>query len=219
MICLISGSALLGAKNFDLLVDLATSQGNGGIYLPRSLGFVIKDLIAMKSSAVSEMTDGAVFLDRDPDTFRLVLNYLRNKELTEINRKQMKDLCIEAKYFGLEGLEQMTMKKMKAEPHIITLNLHGDKSFKMSRNQIEMMIERFPGAEIADILLNGPRDEDGDIFVDADPKVFSMILPGALDRNFVNVAIVPFELEKIVRSTAKRLFRLESKCMGDIYIG
>ena len=47
--------------------------------------------------------DGAIFIDRDPQLFRLILNYLRNRSLSfdDVNLKELKH---EAEYYGISPL-------------------------------------------------------------------------------------------------------------------
>ena len=50
------------------------------------------------------MQDGAYFLDRDPEKFKIILNYLREDELALLTKTELCNLKIEARYFQLTNL-------------------------------------------------------------------------------------------------------------------
>ena len=50
------------------------------------------------------MQDGAYFLDRDPEKFKIILNYLREDELAVLTKTELCNLKIEARYFQLTNL-------------------------------------------------------------------------------------------------------------------
>ncbi len=47
--------------------------------------------------------DGAIFIDRDPDLFRVILNYLRTRTLS-LQGADVKQLLHEAEYYGIQSL-------------------------------------------------------------------------------------------------------------------
>ena len=52
------------------------------------------------------MIDGAYFIDRDPNYFRVVLNYLRCGQLVIDSEIPLEAIKCEASYFGLVSLEE-----------------------------------------------------------------------------------------------------------------
>lgn len=56
--------------------------------------------------------DGAYFLDRDPHTFSIVLNYLRSGVLFADKPIELQAVLCEARYFSLLGLEELVMQKL-----------------------------------------------------------------------------------------------------------
>eukprot|EP00088_Acartia_fossae_P028668 TRINITY_DN29478_c0_g2_i1.p1 TRINITY_DN29478_c0_g2~~TRINITY_DN29478_c0_g2_i1.p1 ORF type:complete len:337 (-),score=62.26 TRINITY_DN29478_c0_g2_i1:163-1173(-) len=70
-----------------------------------------RSLLAMKfnslaaAARITPMTDDGYFLDRDPDTFRQVLNFLRRGVLSpNLTTDQLEELRLEAKHFNLQEL-------------------------------------------------------------------------------------------------------------------
>eukprot|EP00088_Acartia_fossae_P010274 TRINITY_DN15108_c0_g1_i4.p1 TRINITY_DN15108_c0_g1~~TRINITY_DN15108_c0_g1_i4.p1 ORF type:complete len:107 (-),score=16.31 TRINITY_DN15108_c0_g1_i4:224-544(-) len=63
-------------------------------------------------SSLPMQKDGSFFIDRDPETFKIILNYLRSGRLnSQISKMVREDLKIEAQYFGLKDLEQRIYKR------------------------------------------------------------------------------------------------------------
>ena len=60
---------------------------------------------AMLSGRISTQRDetGAIFIDRDPELFRLILNYLRNRSLS-FEGVNVKELRHEAEFYGIGPL-------------------------------------------------------------------------------------------------------------------
>eukprot|EP00088_Acartia_fossae_P036484 TRINITY_DN3770_c0_g1_i10.p1 TRINITY_DN3770_c0_g1~~TRINITY_DN3770_c0_g1_i10.p1 ORF type:complete len:240 (+),score=31.98 TRINITY_DN3770_c0_g1_i10:51-770(+) len=57
-----------------------------------------------------KVQDGNYFLDRNPDRFKVVLDYLRDGEICVANEKEsLPGLLIEARYFQLADMEQKVM--------------------------------------------------------------------------------------------------------------
>ena len=51
------------------------------------------------------LKDGSYFIDRDPERFKIILNFLRDDELADdLSKTELKNLKIEASYFMLENL-------------------------------------------------------------------------------------------------------------------
>jgi hypothetical protein len=73
-----------------------------------------KETITNKDSMLSvmvehanpaQLVDGALFIDRDPEIFRWILNHLRGSEvLPRKNSPELFQLCEEASYFAIDGL-------------------------------------------------------------------------------------------------------------------
>ena len=52
----------------------------------------------------AKLKDGFYFIDRDPERFKQILNYLRDDELADLTRAELNNLKIDARYFMLENL-------------------------------------------------------------------------------------------------------------------
>lgn len=60
---------------------------------------------ALLSGRISSLRDekGAIFIDRDPDTFSVILNYLRTREI-DLKNVDLRTLRHEAEYYGIAPL-------------------------------------------------------------------------------------------------------------------
>jgi len=54
-------------------------------------------------------------IDGDPDAFKVILNWLRRKEVMMSPSTTMKNVAIEAKYYGLAELEQKPTEMITQE--------------------------------------------------------------------------------------------------------
>jgi len=95
--------------------------------------------------------EGAIFLDRDPDSFKYVLNYLRDGCRARFGAKgvDVKQLEADADYFGLVGLKTFCVKAQKAaerEGRDTTSSLRKiATSSKQLANKIEALTEKIEG--------------------------------------------------------------------------
>ena len=66
--------------------------------------------------------DGNIFIDRDPDTFAVILTFLRTGVLDNELPCSMERLKVEADYFGIKGMTKIIArpgKKNANEPEIV----------------------------------------------------------------------------------------------------
>ena len=74
--------------------------------------------------------DGSIFIDRDGEHFKLILNYLRDGKLPSgLSNDTREALAAEAEYYQLEDLvERLTPTAQKiVEYKTVTVNFNGDK--------------------------------------------------------------------------------------------
>ncbi|XP_045169072.2 uncharacterized protein LOC123531853 [Mercenaria mercenaria] len=102
------------------IADSRVTLNIGGILYTTSVETLTKEegsLLAMMFGgrhAVKREPDGTYFIDRDGVNFRYILNYLRDGtdsvEALPKEEKLIKELKIEAKYYGLTALEKLLQK-------------------------------------------------------------------------------------------------------------
>jgi len=59
-------------------------------------------------------SDGNYFLDRDGNTFKLILNYLRTGQFPDLNRKELLELRAEAEFFSITPLVRALEKQLES---------------------------------------------------------------------------------------------------------
>jgi hypothetical protein len=141
------------------------------------------------------LRNGAYFLDRDPEWFRTILNYLRNGVLLAETQKELLAILTESRYFGLTGLEQEVTARLEDDSNppspssppaitssdIINLNV-GGKIFQTTRSTIC----KYPSSRIAQLIqgeFKQTLDSEGNIFIDEDPRDFEYILRALRNSN------------------------------------
>eukprot|EP00871_Galdieria_phlegrea_P002748 jgi/Galph1/3474/GphlegSOOS_G2132.1 len=93
------------------LPNMVVKLNVGGKYFETTVDTLTKDKESMLSAmfsgkyAIQKDDQGAVFLDRDGDRFRHILNYLRSNTLhVGENIQLLGEILEEAEYFGLQSL-------------------------------------------------------------------------------------------------------------------
>ena len=137
-------------------------------------------LAKMVSSEVGVTRDSEenIFIDRNPEMFGSILEYLRTGRLYENDLScSLDQLQDEAKYFGLTALLKTIDKKkyMKMRPSsIVSLNVGGT---QFSTNMQTLM--KCPDSMLA-MMCNTDvpvaKDSNGAYFIDRDPEMFRFIL-------------------------------------------
>jgi len=56
--------------------------------------------------------NGAYFIDRDGDTFAVILSWLRTGEIPQMENEEARIVITEAKYFQLDGLSSALEQKL-----------------------------------------------------------------------------------------------------------
>jgi len=144
------------------------------------------------------LRNGAYFLDRDPEWFRTILNYLRNGILLAETQKELMAILTESRYFGLTGLEEEVIARLEEEsassstpftPAVTpgsadTLKLNvGGRIFETTRSTLC----KYPSSRISQLVqgleLKQTLDSDGNIFLDEDPRDFEYILRALRNSN------------------------------------
>jgi len=197
-------------------LDDIISLDVGGTKFDTTRSTLLKD----KDSMLAKMFDpeskmkpgnyrnGAYFLDRDPEWFRPLLNFLRSGVLIADSHKELMALLTEARYFGLTCLEQEITSRLEEESStrpsspappaassdIIKINV-GGKIFETTKSTLC----KYPSSRIAQLVQGvaleddglGSQsgqfkqllDGDGNIFIDEDPRDFEYILRALRNNN------------------------------------
>jgi hypothetical protein len=112
-------------KPTNILSDYIVKLIVGGRLFVTTRATLMKDPCSMLASPkfdaeslhpTAVVQDGGFFLDRDPITFRYVLNYLRNdcKLVSDIPDGLLKDVRADADYFGLDMLSALCDTQLQA---------------------------------------------------------------------------------------------------------
>eukprot|EP00088_Acartia_fossae_P020511 TRINITY_DN22090_c0_g1_i1.p1 TRINITY_DN22090_c0_g1~~TRINITY_DN22090_c0_g1_i1.p1 ORF type:complete len:238 (-),score=39.14 TRINITY_DN22090_c0_g1_i1:223-936(-) len=161
-----------------------------------------------------QVRNGAIFLDRDPEWFRAVLNYLRNGILLAETQKELMAILTESRYFGLTGLEQEVTARLEEESNpapspnssqsptspgpneIIKLNV-GGKIFQTTKTTLC----KYPSSRIAQLvqgLFKQTLDSEGNIFIDEDPRDFEYILRALRNTNTYPTTVPKETIDNVI---------------------
>jgi len=147
--------------------------------------------------------DGAYFIDRDTERFRLILDYLRDGELRRgISEDTLFGLLIEAEHFQLVKLKEEINYRLQELCSVITLNVGGER-FETTRETLK----REPDSILAKIFDPDTTEspiliKDGVFFLDRDPLTFQVILSylrhGELKPSIADNEALVWDLQKEV---------------------
>jgi len=138
------------------------------------------------------MRDGAYFIDRDPNYFRVVLNYLRCGQLVCDSDIPLEALKLEASYFGLVNLEEELKERIRQEEEKSEHKSVKDEFLLNVGGQIFVTTKetlcRYKNSRLSNLVEGKCRqhfDKNDILFLDEDPKDFAYILRAL--RNSPNV--------------------------------
>jgi len=153
------------------------------------------------------LRDGAYFIDRDPEYFRVVLNYLRSGQVALESKQALDAVKIEAAFFGLAGLEDFISEKIKEKDEEVKkkqekvrdeflLNVGGE-IFVTS----EETLCKYKDSRLSNIVEGKcPQmfDKNGILFLDEDPKDFAYILRALRNSQNVPTAVPKEHIDNIL---------------------
>lgn len=138
------------------------------------------------------MRDGAYFIDRDPNYFRTVLNYLRCGQLVLDPSIPLEAIKLEANYFGLVSLEDEVSDRIRESEELAIERTVNDEFLLNVGGEIFVTTKetlcRYKDSRLANLVEGKCRqqfDKNGILFLDEDPKDFAYILRAL--RNSPNV--------------------------------
>jgi len=201
----------------------------------QTLSFEPSSMLSRMFSVDSErppgiMTDGAYFLDRQPEVFKEILRYLRSGTFVPPNDKRMiQEMKIECDYFGLEGLKSWIKMSNPQPDDELIVNCRGTR-FRTTRETLtkydsnrdrdpddtwnigERFIEMFDGRSARKLL----PERDGSYTLDMDPTfvseyVIPMIQIDLDDDIYIDRETLETQEEKIVNKLRKN-----KETIGDI---
>ena len=139
--------------------------------------------------ALVQQEDGSYFIDRDGESFRYILMYLRDDRLAraiipKLDTKLLLQLTYDAEYFQLPELAKLS----EVFANVVTLNVGGSRYTTtlstLTKYPDSMLGTMFSGRHAL------VQQEDGSYFIDRDREVFSHVLSYLRDSNIV-LALVP----------------------------
>jgi len=153
------------------------------------------------------MRDGAYFIDRDPATFKLVLNFLRTGQLTLDNGANLEALKVESSYFGLSGLDESIEERLRdvGERGREERQKTGDEFLLNVGGEVFVTCKetlcKYEGSRLANMVEGKCRqqfDKNGLLFLDEDPKDFAYILRALRNSPNVPTAVPKEHIDNIL---------------------
>ncbi|XP_023339435.1 BTB/POZ domain-containing protein KCTD5 isoform X2 [Eurytemora carolleeae] len=152
------------------------------------------------------LRNGAYFIDRDPEPFKLVLNYLRSSVLLTSSPSELQAVLCEARYFSLLGLEELVLQRLEEkedkpeevleEYDVFSLNVGGrlfqsskETLCKYSTSKLAMYVEG---------KLKQNFDSNGILFIDEDPQDFEYILRALRNASNVPTAVPKEHIDNVL---------------------
>ncbi|CAL2033837.1 unnamed protein product [Caenorhabditis brenneri] len=132
---------------------------------------------------ITKDESGAIFIDRDPKYFRLILNFMRDGQVKlPESQREVEELCVEAEYYLLDGLVELCSASIKAAADTVKLNVGGT-VFQTTKETLTRYNGYFK------TLINDEskaiRDENGYIFINRSSKHFDFILNAMINGCYV----------------------------------
>ena len=139
----------------------------------------------------AKLKDGSYFIDRDPERFKQILNYLRDDELADLTRAELNNLKIDARYFMLENLLGIINERLDNSQNFLEGKIDKITSTTLdSQRSLEGKIDK-----ITSSILDSQRSLEGKI-----DKVTSSILDSQRSLEKILKNSIVEKLDKIIYS-------------------
>jgi len=148
--------------------------------------------------------NGAVFIDRDPEYFRIVLSYLRNGSL--LAATDLQAVLCEARFFSLSGLEELVLKQTEpdkqqpvpipVETDIFRINV-GGRIFLSTKETLC----KYSNSKLTNLVegkMKQTFDPEGNLFLDEDPEDFQYILRALRSSSNVPTAVPKENIDNVL---------------------
>ncbi|CAL2033842.1 unnamed protein product [Caenorhabditis brenneri] len=168
------------------LAPSTVSLNIGGVVFQTTKSTLTKFDGFFKSMIESELStslnlSAPIFIDRDPNNFRLILNFMRDGDVAlPDTEKELIEICYEAQYYLLDGLIEKCAQKLRLQTPEVKLNI-GGVHFEITKSTLTNCDGIFK--TLVKTIPQNVQNESSSIFIDRSAKHFELILNFMRDQH------------------------------------